>query len=131
MKNGWRQTRLKYLAATPITNGLGEAGQYDDPEWPRYVRTTDIEGPGSLRSDVFASLPPDIAAGAPLRRGDILMTAAGATIGKSTTYLEEGPACYAGFLVRFRPGQEVDGRFVAYWMQSAPYWDQINMALRT
>lgn len=124
--NGWRQTRLKYLAATPITNGLGESGQYDDPTWPRYVRTTDIESPLSLRSDVFASLPPEVAARASLLTGDLLMSAAG-TIGKSTTYLEVGPACYAGFLARFRPGPEVDGRFIGYWMQSTPYWDQINI----
>ncbi len=62
-----------------------------------------------------------------VRRGDILMTAAGATIGKSTTYLNDSAACYAGFLVRFRPGPQVIPRFIAYWMQSQPYWDQINI----
>jgi len=85
---GWNVTRLKYLAAIPITNGLGEAGTYSDPEWPRYVRTTDIRDARSLRLDVFASLPPEVAAKALLAKGDILATAAGATIGKSTTYLE-------------------------------------------
>lgn len=54
------------------------------------------------------------------------MTAAGATIGKSTTYQSDGPACYAGFLARFRPSARCDGRFIAYWMQSADYWAQIE-----
>ena len=122
----WRHTRLKHLAELPIRNGLGEAGAFDDPAWPRYVRTTDIAGPRKLRDDVFASLPPVVASKAMLAAGDILMTTAGATIGKSTTFTEGYPACYAGFLARFRPGEAVDGRFIAYWMQSTVYWDQIN-----
>ena len=121
----WAKTKLKYCSAIPVSNGLGEAGAYDDPTWPRYVRTTDIAGPRSLRSDVFASLPPQVASKALLRRGDILATAAG-TIGKSVTYSEDGPACYAGFLVRFRPSNQVEGRFVGHWMQSTDYWHQVN-----
>lgn len=123
----WREFPLKHLASLPITNGLGEKGEFDDPNWPRYIRTTDIAGPKSLRPDSFKSLPPEIAKNALVATGDILMTAAGATIGKSVTYLEERPACYAGYLVRFRPNLAlVDGRFIAYWMQSALYWAQVD-----
>lgn len=55
------------------------------------------------------------------------MTAAGATIGKSLLYESEEPACYAGYLVRFRPSEEADGRFISYWLESHPYWDQIRI----
>lgn len=123
----WHRTRLKFIAAVPITNGLGEAGGQDDPSWPRYIRTTDIAGPRSLRSDVFASLPVDVARKAMIHRGDIVMTAAGATIGKTLLYESDAPACYAGYLVRFRPRHEVDSRFISYWMQSREYWDQIQV----
>lgn len=122
----WRATRLKFLAAMPIRNGLGESGSQVEPSWPRYIRTTDIAGPRTLRSDVFASLPPDIAGSAMLQRGDIVMTAAGATIGKTLLYNLDLPACYAGYLVRFRPKPDVDVRFIAYWMESRSYWDQIQ-----
>ena len=121
----WTRTRLKHLAAIPITNGVGEPGTFDDPEWPRYVRTTDIAGPRSLRTDVFASLPPETATKALLRRDDLVMTAAGATVGKSMLYQSDETACYAGYLVRFRPGSNVDPRFISFWTESAPYWDQI------
>jgi type I restriction enzyme S subunit len=117
---------LKHLSALPITNGVGEAAEFDDPGWPRYVRTTDIAGPRSLRADTFKSLPPEIARKAQLRRGDIIMTAAGATIGKSSLYMGETAACYAGYLVRFRAGDDIDARFVGYWMESQHYWDQIE-----
>jgi type I restriction enzyme, S subunit len=122
----WQQTRLKFLADCPIQNGLGESGGEDNPDWPRYVRTTDIAGPHKLRDDVFASLPPEVADKALLQPGDILMTAAGATIGKSVLYLDNRPACFAGYLVRFRAGRSVDARFVSYWTESQPYWDQIR-----
>ncbi|MHB1552719.1 MAG: restriction endonuclease subunit S [Acidimicrobiales bacterium] len=75
---------------------------------------------------MFASLPPEIASSAMLRPGDIVMTAAG-TIGKSLLYHSEDAACYAGYLVRFRPRSDVDERFVSYWMESQPYWDQIEV----
>jgi type I restriction enzyme S subunit len=118
--------RLKYLADIPIQNGLGEPGTNSNPDWPRYIRTTDIAGPRTLRDDTFASLAPNIAQGAMLNQGDLLMTAAGATIGKSLLYSANGPACFAGYLVRFRANREVDPRFVAYWTESVPYWDQIR-----
>ena len=123
----WREFRLKHLSKTQVANGLGEKGEFDDPTWPRYIRTTDIAGPRSLRPESFKSLPPDVATKAMLEVGDILMTAAGATIGKSFTYSETSPACFAGYLVRFRPNSALaDGRFVGYWMQSAPYWAQVD-----
>jgi type I restriction enzyme S subunit len=117
---------LKHLAVLPISNGVGEPAEFDDPDWPRYVRTTDIAGPRSLRPDTFRSLPPDIARRATLQTGDLVMTAAGG-VGKSMLYVESEPACYAGYLVRFRPKPNVDGRFVGYWAESQHFWDQVEV----
>lgn len=86
----------------------------------------DIASPRSLRDDVFASQPPDVAENAPLLPGDIVACAAGATIGKSSLYLFEESACYAGFLVRYRANDMADPRFISHWMQSTDYWDQIE-----
>lgn len=122
----WQSTRLKFVAREPITTGLGEAGQYADPTWPRYIRTTDIAGPRELRSDTFASLPPEVAAGAMVEPGDILMTSAGATVGKHVLLGDVGAACHAGFLSRFRSGPAVLPEFVSYWMESSEYWAQID-----
>jgi type I restriction enzyme S subunit len=122
----WVTTRLKFLSREPITTGLGEAGQYSDPTWPRYIRTTDIAGPRALRDDTFASLPPSVAAGARVAAGDILMTSAGATVGKHVLLGDVGEACHAGFLSRFRAGPLVLPEFVSYWMESTAYWTQID-----
>lgn len=122
----WRYTRLKFLAEIPIRNGLGEAGDQNESSWPRYIRTTDIEGPRQLRENNCASLPPDIAVEAVVHRNDLLMSAAG-TVGKTLLYLFDEPACYAGYLVRFRPRAGTDARFVAYWTETPLFLDQVEI----
>ena len=121
----WQRTRLKYLAAAPIVNGLGESATLEDESWPRYIRTTDFAGPRALREETKATLPPDVARKAEVRRGDLLMSAAG-TVGKTFLYDFDEPACYAGYLVRFRPMSNVDPRFVAYWTESPLFLDQVE-----
>jgi type I restriction enzyme S subunit len=121
----WTPTRLKYLAALPITNGLGEAAQDGDPAWPRYIRTTDIASPRALDESKRVTLPPSVAAKAVVLRDDLLLCAAG-SLGKVYLHTSEEEACYAGYLVRFRPDKSlVDPRFVAYWAESQPFLDQI------
>lgn len=119
----WSAKRLKFATAEPIRNGVGEPGGHDSADWPRYVRITDIAGPRQLREDTFASLPPEVASEAPLRVGDLLLAAVGATFGKSYLHVRDiGPACFAGFMVRVSPAKELDSEFAAYWTESASYW---------
>jgi type I restriction enzyme S subunit len=121
----WTETKLKYLARSPITNGLGEAAQEGDADWPRYIRTTDIATPRSLDPDKRVTLPPDIAKDAVVERGDLLLCAAG-SLGKTYLHDSDEAACYAGYLVRFRANLNLaDPRFIAYWSQSQPFVDQL------
>lgn len=120
----WRWVRLKHLSAVPIVNGLGEAATLEDESWPRYIRTTDFAGPRELRDSTLATLPPEVAVKAVVQRGDILMSAAG-TVGKTYIHLSDEQACFAGYLVRFRPAVGVDPRFVAYWTETPLFLDQI------
>ena len=123
----WSTRRLCALARNPIKNGVGESAQAFREDWPRYIRITDIAGPRRLREKTRASLPPEIAADAPLEPGDLLLAAVGATYGKS--YLHRGhttPACFAGYLVRVAPNQDVMPEFLSYWTECAYYWDQVN-----
>lgn len=121
------QVRLKSLVAGKIRSGIGAAGEFDNPDWPRYVRITDIAGPRQLRTDIFKSLPPDVAAQARLEKNDLLLTSVGATFGKSYFHEEaDGPACYAGYLSRVAPGTDVVPAFLAYWTESSHYWHQVR-----
>lgn len=119
---------LRHLSSVPIRNGLGLPGDNADQSDPRYIRTTDIATPTSLKEDTFVSQPTDIAERAPVEYGDLLLVSAGASIGKSYLHLTHGPACYAGFLTRVRPKSLRSGLFLSYWTQSSHYNDQIRSA---
>ena len=120
----WPEKKLKFVAGAPIINGVGEAAEFDDPSWPRYIRITDIDTPRSLRVDTFKSLPPQLARHADVQRGDLLLAAVGATFGKGYLHTNDSRACYAGYLVRVRPGSEMDPGFLSFWSESQHYWDQ-------
>lgn len=123
----WDARKIKFLASAPIKNGVGEAADHDEPQWPRYVRITDLAGPRNLRDDTFRSLPPEVARDAPIRIGDILLAAVGATYGKSYLHSKEtGPACFAGYLVRFSPGPLLVAEYAAYWTESSAYWNLVQ-----
>jgi type I restriction enzyme S subunit len=120
----WPEKKLKFVAGAPIVNGVGEAADFDDGSWPRYIRITDIATPRSLRVDTFRSLPPLLARHADVQKGDLLLAAVGATFGKGYLHCDHTRACYAGYLVRVRPGRDMDPSFLAYWSESQHYWDQ-------
>jgi len=119
--------QLRHLSAVPITNGLGEAGDpANHSAWPRYIRTTDIATVRALDHKKRVTLPPEIADGARVLRGDILMTSAG-TVGKSYLHLTDEIACFAGYLSRLRVRSDrALPEFVAYWTESSHYTDQVQ-----
>lgn len=117
---------LRRLSTIPITSGLGLAGSESVDSDPRYIRTTDIASATSLKADGRVSQPWAVAKEALVERGDLLLTSAGASIGKSLLYQSDEPACFAGFLTRIRPFSDLDGRFLSYWTQSRHFMDQVR-----
>lgn len=124
----WVTRRLKYLTHEPLAYGANEAALEDTPDWPRFVRITDINEDGSLRDETFRSLSPEIADPYLLETGDVLFARSGATVGKSFIYRPEwGVACFAGYLIRFRSAQElVLPDFIYYFSLSDIYWQQVE-----
>jgi type I restriction enzyme S subunit len=104
--------------------GASEPSEFAVPSHPRFIRITDIDDDGSLRDDTFRSLEPDVATPYLLRRGDLLFARSGATVGKTLLFAgEDGSACFAGYLIRFRANTErVLPSFVYAVTQSAYYW---------
>jgi type I restriction enzyme, S subunit len=55
------------------------------------------------------------------------LAAVGATYGKSYLHTRDvGPACFAGYLVRFSSGSNVIPEYAAYWTESSDYWSQVQ-----
>lgn len=122
--------RLKHLLAAPLAYGAAEPGDSTNPSWPRYIRTTDVTPDGRLRADTFRSLAPEVARPFLLRDGDLLLTRSGATVGKSFLYRDEdGPACFAGYLIRVRPNvRRVLPGYLMHYTRTKHYWDQVREA---
>lgn len=80
------EIRLKFMSTEPLKYGANAAAEFDDPDWPRFVRITDVDSNGRLREETFRSLPPEVAEPFLLQDGDILLARSGATVGKSLIY---------------------------------------------
>jgi type I restriction enzyme M protein len=94
----------------------------------RFIRITDIDGEGKLRTKdpKFVTLTPE-ARESLLANGDILVARTGATYGKTMIYEEDYPAVFASFLIRLRfPKDRVHPRYYWSFAQSDLYWSQAN-----
>ncbi|MCX5527684.1 restriction endonuclease subunit S [Streptomyces bobili] len=120
--------RLKHLLVAPPSYGANEPAENVRRDWPRYIRTTDIDEDGSLREETFASLPPEVAGRYLLNHGDILFVRSGATTGKAFVYENHrGPAAHAGYLIKARMDQHMMlPRLVWHFCQTRAYWQQIS-----
>lgn len=124
--------RLRFACSTPLKYGANAAAQFDDPDWPRFVRITDITDDGRLKDETFRSLPPEEAEPYLLDDGDVLLARSG-SIGRSFIYRPEwGTVCHAGYLIRARLSQQFDPKFVYWALNSASYWAWIEgIAIRS
>jgi type I restriction enzyme S subunit len=124
----WEAIRFKFVLSEPLKYGANESGEYDEPSWPRYVRITDVNENGTLREETFKSLPEDVARPYLLQEGDLLFARSGATVGKTSLYLESwGRAAFAGYLIRARLRRaSMLPAFAAYFCRSYNYWDWLR-----
>lgn len=124
----WEAIKLRYLTDYPLQYGSNALSESDDRNLPRYIRITDIDDDGSLRQDIFRSLPEDLAEPFILEEGDILFARSGATVGKTLLYEQRwGKACFAGYLIRMRPDTgKVLPEFIKYFTETANYWDWVR-----
>lgn len=103
-RGGVVQVPLAHLLQSPIFYGANApAVEYSDA-LPRFIRITDIDERGRLRSESRASIEAQVDASSFVRPGDLLIARTGNTIGK--TYLvdgSEGHAVFAGYLLCARP----------------------------
>ena len=127
LPHSWSRMKLGHLAAVPINNGVGESAQDLGENFLRYIRITDIKSLDLLHEERAAGVPLSAGQTALLEREDLVLAAVGATVGTAHFFTGDYPACFAGYLVRFRADQtRCDPRYVAWWSQSTDYWSQIK-----
>jgi type I restriction enzyme S subunit len=79
----WEVKRLKWLLSEKLMYGANESAEFEDINWPRYIRITDFGDDGKLRPETFKSLSYEVAKEYLLEDGDILFARSGATVGKT------------------------------------------------
>jgi restriction endonuclease S subunit len=128
-RQAWRSTRFKFVRAGVLLYGADEPAANHREEGPRYIRITDLAADGTLRGDTFQSMPSRLAVPYLLEDGDLLFARSGATVGKAFLYrAEDGPACFASYLVRLRPDRrKILPEFLYYYTQSAAYRNQVRL----
>jgi type I restriction enzyme S subunit len=92
-----------------------------NPEWPRYIRITDITDTGILKKERAVSISPESAEGYRLEIGDLLFARTGEP-GRCLIFNEAYPAAFAGYLIRFKARPEVIlSDYVYYYTLSSVY----------
>ena len=125
----WKVDKFKRLLKEPLRYGANESGEFEDRNHPRYIRITDFKNDGTLKEDIFKSLPPAVAKNYLLNNGDLLFARSGATSGKVFLFKDyNGEACFAGYLIKAVCDEKyLDFNFMFYFTQSPGYETWKNM----
>ncbi|MCA0235377.1 MAG: restriction endonuclease subunit S [Bacteroidetes bacterium] len=100
----WEVRRLKFLIRGKLKYGANEPGGNFILDAPRYIRITDFDNNGNLKSNTICSLEFTLAEPYLLKEGDILFARSGGTVGKTFQFKNyNGQACYAGYLIKAEP----------------------------
>jgi len=120
----WEVKPLKYLIEGKLKYGANESAEEENYKDPRYIRITDFGNNGDLRHDTFKSLSIEKAQEYMLKEGDILFARSGATVGKTFQFKNhEGQACFAGYLIRATPNNELITSDFIYYFTKSPNYD--------
>ena len=117
----WDCSSLKRFLSQPLQYGANESAESTNPDWPRYIRITDIDEYGNLRDETFKSLDPEKANDYLLEKGDVLFARSGATVGKTYIFNENYAACFAGYLIKAKCGEKLLPEFLYLYTNSIQY----------
>jgi len=127
----WSVTKLKYLCPKGVQYGLNiESESYSDVGI-RFLRITDINSNGTLKSSGGVFLPEeDVPKEYFLNKNDILFSRSGGTVGKSARInFVQQQMSFAGYLVRFSFENEEISKFVKWVSESSVYWSWIDLQI--
>jgi type I restriction enzyme, S subunit len=119
----WKKTTLGSVCSKPQygwTTSAAKSGEL------KLLRTTDItRGTIDWGSVPFCRDAPDEIDKYLLADGDIVISRAG-SVCVSNRITNPERAVFASYLIRFRPKSSVNGKYLAYYLQSPDYWAQVR-----
>lgn len=124
LPHGWSYLTLGDICIKPQYGWTSSASQNGDL---KYIRTTDISS-GNIDWDTvpYCRLKPDDVDKYKIRKNDIVVSRAG-SIGVSY-FFNEVPfnAVFASYLIRLQPLDNVNPKYVYYFLKSSDYWNSIK-----
>ena len=121
-KESWSTEYLNDLITQKPQYGINSPAKEFNPNFPRYIRITDIDDFGRLKDEkVGVSLPEDYEKYI-LHEGDILFARTG-SIGRSYLFNHEDGYCvFAGYLIRFiLDTQKIFPKYLSFLTKSTMY----------
>src|SRR2546427_4682809 len=118
----WAMATLGELCEKPDYGWTTRAADKGDL---KLLRTTDLTGGNVDWASVpFCSENPPEAGRYRLHPGDVVISRAG-SVGFSFLLSECPEAVFASYLIRFRPFEALNSRYLSFFLQSPGYWQQI------
>ncbi|MCK5508951.1 MAG: restriction endonuclease subunit S [Desulfobacterales bacterium] len=124
LPTGWTISTLGEICSKPQYGWTSKASHSGTL---RYVRTTDISnGKINWEKVPFCSKIPDNIKKYKIEKDDILVSRAG-SVGVSYR-IKRVPfdAVFASYLIRFKPIQNIDPKYIEYYLKSDEYWKSIS-----
>ncbi|MFN9318772.1 MAG: restriction endonuclease subunit S [Microcystis sp.] len=127
----WKVKKLKYLCKRSALYGANESASDYINEGVRFLRTTDIDDSGNVVEEGAVYIDKVKVRDYLLEEGDLLLSRSG-TIGRSFLYHSRyGDCAYAGYLVRFIPGDDLFPKFAFYFTKTIQFLEWLNTSAIT
>ncbi len=126
----WTVARLKQVCRESALYGANESAESYADDGVRFLRTTDIDDNGGLRTEGAVYLDRALVGEYILKNGDLLISRSG-TLGRSFIYdaQRHGECAYAGYLVRFVLDRDMEPRFAFYFTKSRHFADWLSVSV--
>lgn len=123
----WNLSPLGECVTEKLSYGINAPAIPYNPNYPRYIRITDITENGQFDSSDPKSVNTDDREKYTLKEGDIVLARTGASTGKSYLYRKkDGELVYAGFLIKAAiDTKRHNPRFIAGQLTTKRYWNWV------
>ena len=123
LPNGWIQVQLGDICSKPQ---YGYTTRSSAEGSTRFLRTTDITKGLNWSNVPFCEVDPDNDEKFQLQNGDIVISRAGSVGFSALISGVPERAVFASYLIRFKPAEGIDQRFLKRFLESTQYWKQIT-----
>ena len=125
----WNLATLGECVTEKLAYGVNAPAIPFNPNYPRYIRITDITEDGRFDDNDPKSVITDEKEKYTLKEGDLVLARTGASTGKSYMYRKkDGYLVYAGFLIKAAVDTvKHNPRFILGQLTTKRYWDWVAM----